>query len=243
MQAKTERFEMRLDPETLDRVDEWRSDQDDLPSRSEGARRLIERGLGLSGREGLHFKDSERLIVSMLCDIGTQLKIKNGLDPDLIASALYGGHYWALRWAYPGLFHAHEDSGQTVSEVVDILDMWSFIESAHAALSKEEKERIEAEAKPFGSHVKFPGFDGNNEGEHLGIAGFLIDKLDRFGSFKGRDLNSHAPLLPAYRRMVPVFEPIRATLIGRQLSASEIIELLKAKIHPDYRSGSAQKTA
>jgi len=46
MQAKSERFELRLDPETLDKIDTWRSDQRDVPSRSEAVRKLINAGLG-----------------------------------------------------------------------------------------------------------------------------------------------------------------------------------------------------
>lgn len=46
MIAKSERFELRLDPETLRRIDEWRSDQSDVPSRSAAVRRLLEAGLG-----------------------------------------------------------------------------------------------------------------------------------------------------------------------------------------------------
>ena len=236
MQAKTERFEMRLDQETLDRVDGWRAAQDDMPSRAEAMRRLVERGLGISGREGLHFRESEKLMISMLCDIGRQLKMKDGIDPDFVASALYGGHNWALRWQYQGVFHGHEDSEQAVCDVVDILDMWFFIENAYAQLLKKDKDRIKKEAEPFGSHVKFPGFDGNHETEYLGIARFLIEDMGRFSIFKGRELNSHAPLIAPYKRMLAVFEPIRPTLVGRELTATEIIELLKAKMHPDHRA-------
>ncbi len=45
MAPKTERFEMRMDPETLARVDEWRRKQPDLPSRAEAMRRLVDLGL------------------------------------------------------------------------------------------------------------------------------------------------------------------------------------------------------
>lgn len=243
MQVKTERFEMRLDQDLLDRLDAWRGHQDDLPSRAEAVRRLVEHGLGLAGSRTPRFSDGERLILSLLCDISGHLNIKNGVDPDFVASALYGGHNWALKWELQGLFHGHEDSESAVSETVDTLDMWSFIESAYAKLPKKDKDRITMEAEPFGKHVVFPGFDGNNETEHLGIARFLIDKMDRFTIFKGRELNSHAPLLGAYRRMAAVFAPIRQTLVGRELSTDEIIKLLKAKMHPDYRGRSGQKAA
>jgi hypothetical protein len=49
MSPKTERFEMRLDSETIERVDEWRREQPDLPSRSEAFRRLVELGLNAPG--------------------------------------------------------------------------------------------------------------------------------------------------------------------------------------------------
>lgn len=42
---KSERFEMRVSEELLDRVDEWRRQQADLPSRAEAMRRLIEESL------------------------------------------------------------------------------------------------------------------------------------------------------------------------------------------------------
>jgi len=43
---KTERFELRLTGDLLARVDEWRRNQPDLPTRSEAFRRLVEAGLG-----------------------------------------------------------------------------------------------------------------------------------------------------------------------------------------------------
>jgi uncharacterized protein len=216
MQPKTERFEMRLDQMTLETVDAWPSQQGDFPSRAEA------------------ISDGERLIISILSDVHKHLKIK-GDDADFVMDAIYGGHYWGLGWKYSGLFHGHKDSKQVVSEVVDVLDMWSFIESAYAKLSPKDKARIEKEAEPFGKHVHFRGFDGNNETEHLGIARFLIDKLERFSSFEGRDLNSHMPSVETYRRMLRVFEPMRSSLVGRELGASEIIELLNEKTHPEHR--------
>ena len=53
--------------------------------------------------------------------------------------------------------------------------------------------------------------------------------MNRFSRFKGRDFNSHSPSAVRQRRMVAAFESIRATLdLGRQLSASQIIEILEA---------------
>lgn len=63
----------------------------------------------------------------------------------------------------------------------------------------------------------------------------MIDDLKRFTHFVGRDLNSHMPVIEAYRRMYRVFEPIRVKLVGHALTAAEIIELLKALMHPERR--------
>jgi hypothetical protein len=51
MASKSERFELRLNPDVLERVDEWRTDQADIPSRSEAVRRLLERGLAASDKQ------------------------------------------------------------------------------------------------------------------------------------------------------------------------------------------------
>lgn len=45
MASKTERFEMRLETTMIERVDAWRRKQEDLPSRAEAFRRLVELGL------------------------------------------------------------------------------------------------------------------------------------------------------------------------------------------------------
>jgi uncharacterized protein len=230
MEPKTERFEMRLDPRTLETVDAWRGRQSDRPSRAEAIRRLVDTGLSQP------FSDGEKLILIMLGEVYKHLKIKGDIDPAFVAEAIHGGHYWGLRWKYSGIFHGHEDNERVVSEVVDVLDMWSFIEGGYGELSQKDKAVVAKQAAPFGEHVQFPGFDGNNEAEHLGIAHFLIDDLERFSRFKGRrDLNSHVPSIETYRRMFRVFEPMRRTLImGRELGVTEIIELLKAKRHPSH---------
>lgn len=228
MNTKSERFEMRLDGDILGRVDQWRSQQSDLPTRAEAMRRLVEAGLAKAGGESVHFSDGEKLIAFMLRDIYKHLKIDGEIDPEFLSDVLCGGHYWAPKWVMTGVYHNYEDDPRDVRFVVDVLDMWSFLEDGYEALSKKDKDRVEKEAEPFGKHVKFAGFDGNNEAPLLGIARFFPEKLDRFTRFKGRDLNSHAPMSAAYRRMLQVFEPMRRTLVGGGLNVTQIIALLKA---------------
>lgn len=45
MERKSTRFEVRLSPELGDEIDDWRRKQQDIPSRAEAARRLIEQSL------------------------------------------------------------------------------------------------------------------------------------------------------------------------------------------------------
>jgi uncharacterized protein YfbU (UPF0304 family) len=209
-------------------VDRWREGQADRPSRAEAVRRLVETGLTLAGQHGVQISDGEKLILSMLTDLLAKQAVKSDLNPKLVMSALHGGHYWGLRMHYNGVFHGHRDSDEHVNDVINFLDMWFFIETGDDKLSPQDKERVKVEAEPFGENPRFRGFDGNNESDYLSIARFLIDDLKRFTHFAGRDLNSHMPVTAGYRVMCAIFERIRPTLVGRELNAAEIIELLNA---------------
>lgn len=227
MNTKSERFEMRIDQSTIDKVDAWRSGQADLPSRAESIRRLIEKSLSNTSLGEVSINDGERLIIHMLCELFKALKIKDEIDPKFIQKVIYGGHYWALEWEYTGIFHRHKDSSETLSEVVDILHMWDFIEEAYDKLSLKEKKAVQKATNR--QQIQFVGFDGNNESEHLGIARFLIEEMGRFKSFKGRSLNSHFPSIKTYKMMLSVFLPIKSKLIGHGLSLKQIIDILKAQ--------------
>lgn len=236
MPPKTERIELRLESETVERIDDWRSRQDDLPTRSEALRRLIEGGLEDHTPEGFRLTNSEKLMTWLLAEIlknqlserkdqrAAQYEMKSA---DLIREAIFGGHFWALPWELPGVLHEHVDDPKKVRAVVDILDMWSFIERAYAGFDDEAKNRIAKEVGPLGKQPCFHGFDGNYESEYMGISQFLVEQLDRFQSFKGRDFNSHVPTVARYSKMAAAFESKRASLYGRELSPDEVVELLK----------------
>jgi len=228
MGPMSERFELRVDENILNRVDVWREKQKDAPSRAEAMRRLVEVGLLRSGSEGVRFSDGEKLLAFMMGDIYRHLKIKSGeIDPDFISGVITGGHYWAAKRELSGVFTDYEDDPRAVHLVYKVLDMWNFIESAYNELSKKDKEKVEKEAKPFGSHVEFRGFDGNNETSHLAITRFLIDQMGLWYEFKGRELNSHTPMVGRYSRMLTVFDPMRSKLVGTSLDADQLIRLLK----------------
>lgn len=180
----------------------------------------------------MSISDGEKLILMMLRDLYKHHKVTGDTDPEFVQNVLLGGHYWAFEWKSPGLFHGHADSMNVVRETLDVLEMWYFIESGHSKLPEEQKERVKLEAEPFGDLVRFRGFDGNTEGDYGRVAKFLIEDLGRFEDFKGRNLNSHVPIMQAYRRMLVAFEPMLRTIAGRELSATEIIKLLKALGRP-----------
>lgn len=229
MGPKTERFEMRLDEVTLERVDRWREDQPERPSRAEAMRRLIEEGLQRTSSRPVRFSDGEKLLIAMMRDIYKGLDLPHAeIDPEFVIDAIDGGHNWAFRSEYPGLFHDYVDSEATVRFVAQVLTMWDFLERGYKKLSKSDKDRVATEAAPYGSPVEFTGFDGNNESSHMSIARVYIEQLNRFAEFKGRSLNSHMPTLSRYVAMLSTFEPMRDTLTGRDLSAKQIIEVLNA---------------
>lgn len=225
MAPKGERFEMRLDEELLQRVDEWRAGEPDLPTRSESARRLIDAGLSARRAESqsnmVSISNAERLIISLLCDLHKAQEVRGENDPDFIMSSILGGHFWAFKME-SHLFHTHADSYATMREVVDTLDMWSFIESAIKKLSKGERDELDRSRL-----TQFIGYDGHTETDHMGIAHHLIHKMGRFSGFKKRELDSHSPTVSRYRRMYRVFEPLRPTLgLGRELSFAQLGQIL-----------------
>jgi len=158
-----------------------------------------------------------------------------------VQSAIFSGNTWGLSWRYSGLISdQRDDDPPVVKEVVDILDMWSCIEESYKRLSEPEKKNVEAEAQATGQDVKYEGFDGNNESEHMSVARFLINDLERFQSFKSRaDLNSHFPILEVYRRMSARFLLMRPSLSTGVLNPAQLVEVLKARIHPEHRKKSA----
>jgi uncharacterized protein len=184
----------------------------------------------------MKLSDGEKLILLMLSELYEKVGIKGEIDPDFIKSAIFSDMLWGINWKYSGIPFQETDDPPIVREVLDILDMWSFIESAYGKLTAEDKQKVEKEADPFGKDPKFNGFDGNNEPEYIGTAMFLVNDLERFSEFKGRDFNCHFPSIGMHKRMLSAFAPIRKDLWNRKLSADDLIILLKARSHPSNRN-------
>ena len=177
--------------------------------------------------------------VILLQKINTLLLCENALDtpenekaidPEFIRAALMEGQFWALRHK---LMLMDDVSREVASETQKILHMWGLIEYSYSELSDDDKESLPDAIRLFG---RFPGFDGNAEAEHLSVARFLIDTLGEYQTFKGRELNSHAPsVLDGYRRMLPVFHELVMRGIANPLSKDNLVSVLQSMRHPSVR--------
>lgn len=179
--------------------------------------------------------DGEKLILLMLSELYDKLEVDGEVEPDFIRSAIFSENTWGIPWKYPGIPFEKQETPEIVKEVLDILDMWSMIERSYDNLSDNEKAFVEKEAAPFGKDPMFRGFDGNNESEYMGAVSFLVNDLDRFEEFKGRDFNSHCPSVDTYNRMLGVFKPIFENLNFQPLSTQNLVDIIKEKTHPENR--------
>ncbi len=169
----------------------------------------------------------------MLSELYDSVGVKGEIDPDFIRSAIFDNKEWSIPWKYPGIPFVEEGTPDIVKEVLDILEMWSTIEYSYEQLTVDEKAVLKERAKPF-DKPKFEGFDGNNESEYMSTASFLVNKLDRFDEFKGRNFNSHCRSLDMHRRMLPTFFEVRGKT-DFPFNVNNLVEVLLSKTHPDYR--------
>jgi hypothetical protein len=225
--TKSERFELRVDEDQLSAIDSWAAEQSDQPTRAEAVRRLLGIGLSAGSRRAVQFSDGEKMLMLMMVDLYKSLKVKGDINPTFLAEVIYGGHYWAPKWDMQGVFHNHIDNPNDVDYVVNVLDMWSYIELSLRGRSTDEKLLIEEATGKSEAACRFNGFDGNNETTHMSIANFLISEMGRFLGYKDMDLNSHCPKYTQYSKMLEKFLPMRRSLAGGLLSTKQLISLLE----------------
>ncbi|OWQ35586.1 YfbU family protein [Pseudomonas sp. DrBHI1] len=187
----------------------------------------------------MEFTNEQKLIITLLTDIHAKLEIEDSLDPMLVQRMVSEGQGWALEWKYPGMF---EESGETPTAVVfvcEVLEMWSVLEGSFEALDDNQRQALSEAAGVFGRNVRFPGFDGNNEGEYLSIAHILVEDLERWSEFQGRIDNAHMPTIDGYERMLPVFDAIRDRKLDdgnfNGLDVEELAQILNERTHPENR--------
>jgi uncharacterized protein YfbU (UPF0304 family) len=108
-------------------------------------------------------------------------------------------------------------------EVIEILDMYRRLRNSYAELPAGQQQGIRAR------DLDFPGFDGNNESEYLGLHEFFQSQ-DKWQELPA--INSHIPTLETYRRMLAGYEPFKH---NDRLTAAQIIQILAERVHPDRR--------
>ena len=92
---------------------------------------------------------------------------------------------------------------ETVSKkVYEIFEMFRVLHYSHKKLPQEEQAQLKA------SDIQFSGFDGNNEGDYMGFARFLVEKMDLFDEQQGAKFNSHCPMLNTYNRMLQTYKAV-----------------------------------
>lgn len=176
----------------------------------------------------LNFSQEQRLIIALICDLYREPDKREFTQKNisLIMNAIYGGHDWAIDWEMGGMFPREIDTDEKVAFVADALDMWEFIELRWSKMGDEERKKVSDSVPYLGDGPKFMGFDGNNEPEYMAIAHMMVEEMNRFSTFKGRDLNSHMPKVGRYRQMLGRWPDIRSTLARGEMTVEQMIELL-----------------
>ncbi|MFP5111611.1 YfbU family protein [Bacillaceae bacterium C204] len=118
----------------------------------------------------------------------------------------------------------HDEVSEEVSqEVWDILQMYRSLNFSYRNL--EDKGDIDE------TSLKFRGFDGNNETNHMVYARFVLHDLDRYKELwndeKYPDYNTHSPRIGKYRRMLSVWQQV-SERYNNDLSIDEIKSILNA---------------
>lgn len=142
----------------------------------------------------MEFSRKERLILCNQCLILEKLYPEEAEGYAQTRKALEKG--WALHYrAIAENIYEDELSEQECQEVLDILNMYSFLTFAYKKLK--DTEGIDEH------RIKFDGFDGNSETSRMGYVRYFIKDLGRFQELdSGGDLNSHIQSLHRYQKML-----------------------------------------
>lgn len=155
-----------------------------------------------------------------------QYEILARLDPN--NADTYEQQIDILRWGFASLYDQvlfqgdveglSEDEGRYV---MDVLDMYAMLQAGAEKAGLEDKR------------VKFPGFDGNNEGLHLLFAQHLR-RAARWAHVDAwsKDLNSHMRTRRKYESMLSAYRPIFERAVDKgtfePLTADEVLLVLDA---------------
>lgn len=172
----------------------------------------------------MRLSDGEKLILVMLANVCERFNIEGEIEPEFIRNAVAGGHSWALKSEYAGLF-TPEDDPAIVEETQQILTMWRGIDAAVNQMSPAKRERLKKDCYPFA--IVFTGFDGNHD-QHTRVARYMIEKLGWYEERRGGPINSHSRTsLPHYREMLRRFDSLKYDL-SAGLEPEQVREIIMA---------------
>ena len=171
--------------------------------------------------------DAEKLILLMLSDLHEFHGIDR-INTKLLRSALSTNNSWALNWEIPDLGLDLSDTPAEAIDVVNFMYMWGILEDAWHIFPENIKENINSTIH-IGKTVKFPGFHSTDELKLYTIAKLFVDDMGKFERYKGRDLNSHAPMREFYEKMYAVFEKhVKPDDLSPTLSHGAFLDIFKA---------------
>jgi len=113
-------------------------------------------------------------------------------------------------------------------------DQRFVLDAFHVFELLQDAEKKGMKASEEHAFTKFPGFDGNREGQLLSYARHIRSNEHRFEyvELAGNDLNSHFPVAEMYQRMIVEWERHGRPLY---LNQEQFSALLSAQIHPSRR--------
>ena len=85
--VRTERLELRIDEDLLQRIDDWMEQTGRASSRSDALRQLVDIGLGAMTGKTIHLSAGDKLNFMLLRDIAKNLKVSTETDVDLMGGA------------------------------------------------------------------------------------------------------------------------------------------------------------
>ena len=137
---------------------------------------------------------TERLILANQYRILALLEPDQAESHDTIREALENGYVAAYERVFDWI-----DDDLTEEDCRLVVDSLTVYEALHRSAQKmADKTGIDERL------LSYPGFDGNNEAQHLGYLRHVVRKEGRFDylKFDSKDLNSHMPMIPIYERMI-----------------------------------------
>ncbi|POD65744.1 hypothetical protein BKM07_20955 [Pseudomonas syringae group genomosp. 3] len=157
------------------------------------------------------------------------------VQTDLILNGFKTGNEWIVDLELDGLLNKEPTTSITDARfVLATLEMWDLFEHALEGFDEEQIAVVLAETegeialRETGKtapprELRFSGFDAENETDFIKIADFIINTMQKFPRFKGRDLrcgrqgsNEHyLKKLDYHKNLVPL-------LIDRNPSAEEV---------------------